>query len=48
MLATGLEEVDMHVVHHHNTIVQYFVTHTILDLCMEAERRLVAPVARRW
>ena len=48
MLAAGLEEVEMYVTQHQNNTAQYIKTHTILELCLDAERRTVYQVEHIW
>ena len=44
----GLEEVETYVVRRQNTVVQYIVTSTILELCLAEEQRPGARVTRNW
>ena len=48
MSSAGLKEVETYVLRHQNTITQYIKTRPILELYMEAERRLGSWVAQRW
>ena len=48
MASAVLEEVETYILRQHNIPSQYIVTFPILNLCMEAERRYVAMVARIW
>ena len=48
MTEVVLEEVDMYVLCLQNTIAQYIVTRTILELCLVVERLLGARVNLRW
>ena len=45
MAEVGLEEEDTYVLLCHKTISQYTENHTILELCLEAERHPGAQVA---
>ena len=48
MAASCLEEAKTYVLRRQRTITQYIATHPILELYMEAERRLGSWVAQRW
>ena len=48
-LATmGIEEIRVYIARHKNTVSQYIVTRTIMDLCLAAERSLGMWLWRRW
>ena len=48
MEAVGIEEVEMYVLHRHNTVNYYISTQPILELCLTAEQRLGARLSTRW
>ena len=39
MEKAGLQEVETYIYLRHNTVTQFIVTRTIMDLCLVAERR---------
>ena len=45
---TGLEYIWVNIDRHQNMIVKYIVTHTIMGLCMAAERKPGLLLYRRW
>ena len=48
MSEVGLEEVETYVSCRYNTVEQYIMTKTILDLCLEAKRRPGPIVEMLW
>ena len=40
MILAGLEELEIYISSRFNTVDQYIATRPILDLCLEAEKRL--------
>ena len=46
--SVGLEEVEVYILRHQNTVAQYIDTCTILDLCLEVEKRPGARVTTIW
>ena len=38
---TGIEEIKMYISRQKNTMAQYIATHSILDICLDTERRPV-------
>ena len=48
MAAAGLEEVETYVLSRQDTISQYIATHTLLKLCLAAERQPEARIKWRW
>ena len=48
MLAAVMEEVDTYILLRQNTIAQYIVTCSVLELCLEVERSPGAWVMRIW
>ena len=48
MKALELEEVDKYFLRRHNNVAHYINTKPILDICLEAERRLGGQVSMRW
>ena len=48
MVEAGLQEVETDISHRQNTVAQYIVTRTIMDLCLLAKRRPGPRVTMRW
>ena len=48
MAAAGLEEMDTYIVHRQNTIYQYILTCSILELCLAEDWRLGTRVSQWW
>ena len=48
MVEAGLQEMEICVSSHHNTVAQYIVTSTIVDLCLAAKIRPETRVSERW
>ena len=46
--AVIMEEVDMYILCRQNNVSQYIATQTILELCLETERRPGMRVSMRW
>ena len=44
----GLEEIGAYISRRHNTVTQYIATHTIMELCLAAERKLRMCLSRKW
>ena len=44
----GLEEMGVYIARRHNTVAQYIPTHTIMDSCLAAERKLGMRLSRQW
>ena len=43
-----LEEMETYISRCQNTVSQYISTRPILDLCLEADQRLVSRVTKKW
>ena len=48
MIPAGLEELDTYISWRHNMVYLYIATRPIMDLFLEAEKRLGARVEKRW
>ena len=44
----GLEDTGVYIACLQNTVAQYIVTHTIMDLCLAAEQKLGMRLSMRW
>ena len=44
----GLEEIGVYTARRQNTVTQHIVTSPIIKLCLEAERKPVMHLSRRW
>ena len=41
MRVAGIKEIKIYISMQHNTVAQYIATHSILDICLDTERRPV-------
>ena len=48
ILEAGFEEIGTYITRRQNTVVQYIVTRTIMDLCEWSAWRTGATVSRKW
>ena len=48
MVEVGLQEMETYVSVRHNTVSQYILTRTIIDLCLVEKRRPGPRVTMRW
>ena len=44
----GLEDIRVYIERHNNMVAQYIATRPTMDLCLEAERKPVMHLSRRW
>ena len=44
----GLEDIRVYIERHNNMVAQYIATRPTMDLCLEAERKPVRCLSRRW
>ena len=43
----GMKEIGVYITRHQNTVAHYIATHPIMDLCLEAERKLGLRLSRQ-